>query len=176
MLEIKRPRRLRSQQCLCWVFGPDHSVMCPSERGPPAVMRLLTPSATKRSMTQKAETIRSQGVLSPLLVRPKNERSFEIVFGARRFRAAQMAEVEAVPVRIKHMSDAEVVEAQLIENLPRRDVHLLEEAQGFSFASEFGGAEIQRRTDRGEDGKNSRLCCNLIMRRWGRPRIGQHPT
>jgi ParB family chromosome partitioning protein len=82
-------------------------------------------------LQELAETIRSQGVLSPLLVRPLNERSFEIVFGARRYRAAQLAEAETVPVRIKQMSDAEVLEAQLIENLQRRDVHPMEEAQGF---------------------------------------------
>ncbi len=78
-----------------------------------------------------ADTIRSQGVLSPLLVRPLNERGFEIVFGARRYRAAQMAEVATVPVRIKNMTDAEVLEAQLIENLQRRDVHPMEEAEGY---------------------------------------------
>jgi ParB family transcriptional regulator, chromosome partitioning protein len=50
-----------------------------------------------------------------LLVRPTSERSFEIVFGARRYRAAQMAEAATVPVRIKNMTDAEVLEAQLIE-------------------------------------------------------------
>ncbi len=66
-----------------------------------------------------------------MLVRPKDERSFEIVFGARRFRAAQMAEVATVPVRIQQMSDAEVLEAQLIENLQRRDVHPMEEAEGY---------------------------------------------
>jgi ParB family chromosome partitioning protein len=66
-----------------------------------------------------------------LLVRPRNERSFEIVFGARRYRAAQLAEAATVPVRIKNMTDAEVLEAQLIENLQRRDVHPMEEAQGF---------------------------------------------
>jgi ParB family transcriptional regulator, chromosome partitioning protein len=84
-------------------------------------------------MTQKAETVRDKGVLSPLLVRPLSERSFEIVFGARRFRAAQMAEVATVPVRIKNMTDAEVLEAQLIENLQRRDVHPIEEANGLTF-------------------------------------------
>jgi ParB family chromosome partitioning protein len=101
-------------------------------------LALLTESTTnprrifeENGLQELAETIRSQGVLSPLLVRPLNERSFEIVFGARRYRAAQLAEAETVPVRIKQMSDAEVLEAQLIENLQRRDVHSMEEAQGF---------------------------------------------
>ncbi len=73
--------------------------------------RLFEESALK----ELAETIRTQGVLSPLLVRPLNVRSFEIVFGARRYRAAQMAEVATVPVRIKNLTDAEVLEAQLVE-------------------------------------------------------------
>ena len=83
------------------------------------------------ALKELAETIRNQGILSPLLVRPVTENGFEIVFGARRYRAAQIAEQETVPVRIKQMTDAEVIEAQLIENLQRRDVHPMEEAQGF---------------------------------------------
>ena len=79
-----------------------------------------------------AASIRSQGVLSPLLVRPLTENGFEIVAGARRYRAAQMAEQETVPVRIKHMTDAEVIEAQLVENLIRAEIHPMEEAEGFA--------------------------------------------
>ena len=77
-----------------------------------------------------AESIRANGVLQPLLVRPRNER-LEIVFGAQRYRAAQIAESETVPVRIREMSDAQVLEAQLVENLQRKDVHPMEEAEGF---------------------------------------------
>jgi ParB family chromosome partitioning protein len=101
-------------------------------------LAMLTESTTnprrifeENALKELAETIRSQGVLSPLLVRPTSERSFEIVFGARRYRAAQMAEVATVPVRIKNLTDAETLEAQLVENLIRRDVHPMEEAQGF---------------------------------------------
>ena len=83
------------------------------------------------SFEELAESIRTQGVLSPLLVRPVTEQSFEIVAGARRYRAAQLAESATVPVRIVNLTDAEALEAQLIENLQRRDVHPLEEAQGF---------------------------------------------
>jgi ParB family chromosome partitioning protein len=69
----------------------------------------------ENALKEMAETVRTKGVYQPLLVRPKNGRSFEIVFGARRYRAAQMAEAATVPVRIKNMTDAEVLEAQLIE-------------------------------------------------------------
>jgi len=71
--------------------------------------------------------------LQPLLVRPRAERSFEIVFGERRYRGAAMAEKETVPVCIREMTDAQVLETQLVENLQRRDVHPLEEAQGLRF-------------------------------------------
>src|SRR5271156_2970278 len=89
--------------------------MCRSERGPLAAKRHSCRSATKRSAEQNAESIRSQGVLSPLLVRPLTDQSFEIVAGARRYRAAKIAEAPTVPVRIVHLTDAEALEAQLVE-------------------------------------------------------------
>jgi ParB family chromosome partitioning protein len=84
------------------------------------------------AMQELAASIRENGVLQPLLVRPRAERSFEIVFGERRYRGAAMAEKETVPVCIREMSDAQVLEAQLVENLQRQDVHPLHEAQGFA--------------------------------------------
>ena len=67
------------------------------------------------ALKELAESIRSQGVLSPLLVRPLNERSFEIVAGARRYRAAKMAEAESVPVRIVQLTDAQALEMSIVE-------------------------------------------------------------
>jgi ParB family transcriptional regulator, chromosome partitioning protein len=84
------------------------------------------------ALRELAASIREHGVLSPLLVRPQSERRFEIVFGARRYRGAALAERETVPVCIREMTDAEVLEAQLVENLQRQDVHPLHEAQGFA--------------------------------------------
>ena len=83
------------------------------------------------ALKELAESIRTQGVLSPLLVRPLTENGFEIVAGARRYRAAQMAEQETVPVRIVNLTDVAALEAQLVENLIRAEVHPMEEAQGF---------------------------------------------
>ncbi|MEO6804846.1 MAG: ParB/RepB/Spo0J family partition protein [Edaphobacter sp.] len=98
----------------------------------------LTESATNprrifedAALKELAESICAHGVLSPLLVRPISEQGFEIVAGARRYRAARLAEATTIPVRIVNLTDAEALEAQLIENLQRRDVHPLEEAQGF---------------------------------------------
>ncbi len=83
------------------------------------------------ALKELASSIRTQGVLSPLLVRPLTENGFEIIAGARRYRAAQIAEVPTVPVRIVNFSDAAALEAQLVENLIRSEIHPMEEAQGF---------------------------------------------
>jgi ParB family chromosome partitioning protein len=83
------------------------------------------------ALNELAESIRTQGLLSPLLVRPKGAQSYEIVAGARRYRAAQLAGLETVPVRIAELTDAQAIEASIVENLIRADVHPMEEASGF---------------------------------------------
>jgi ParB family chromosome partitioning protein len=83
------------------------------------------------TLKELVDSIRTQGILSPLLVRPSTENSFEIIAGARRYRAAQIAQIPTVPVRIVNLSDAEALEAQLVENLIRAEIHPMEEAQGF---------------------------------------------
>jgi ParB family transcriptional regulator, chromosome partitioning protein len=90
-------------------------------------------------LEELAESIRSKGVLSPLLARRVNGH-FEIVSGARRYRAAQRAGVPEIPVRIVVLTDAEVIETQIIENIQRADVHPFEEAQGFRALLEREGA------------------------------------
>lgn len=81
-------------------------------------------------LEELAGSIRSKGVLSPLLVRRINGH-FEIVTGARRYRAAQRAGLDEIPVRIGAFTDEEALEIQIIENIQRDDVHPFEEAQGF---------------------------------------------
>ena len=90
-------------------------------------------------LEELAESIRSKGVLSPLLTRKVNGH-FEIVFGAMRYRAAQRAGLQEVPVRIAALTDAEALETQIVENLLRSDVHPFEEAQGFRALLEREGA------------------------------------
>jgi ParB family chromosome partitioning protein len=87
------------------------------------------------ALKELAESIRTQGILSPLLVRPTTGQGFEIVAGARRYRAAQMAEAATVPVRIVNLTDAEAMEAALVENLIRADVHPLERRRAFMLCS-----------------------------------------
>ena len=75
-----------------------------------------------------ARAAQARWLLTPLVRRLKLVRELRRLIAEH---AAQLAEAETVPVRIVHLTDAEALEAQLIENLQRRDVHPLEEAQGF---------------------------------------------
>ena len=86
----------------------------------------------EKALDELAESIRSQGVLSPLLVRPINAQTYEVVAGKRRFRAAQLAGADSVPVDIRELTDAQCLEIAIVENLQRRDVHPLEEANGYA--------------------------------------------
>src|SRR5438874_435141 len=90
------------------------------------------------SLSELAASFRSQGVLAPLLVRKLDETNYEVIAGARRLRAAKLAELESVPVRVVKLSDSEAIEAQCVENLQRDDIHPLEEALGFKSLLELG--------------------------------------
>jgi ParB-like chromosome segregation protein Spo0J len=90
-------------------------VMCPSERPPPVPVRRLGFSTTKSPTTQKAFSFQAQGVLQPLLVRTIEDDNYEVIAGARRLRAAKLAALEEVPVRVVELSGAACVETQLVE-------------------------------------------------------------
>ena len=79
------------------------------------------------------ESIRTKGVLQPLIVRLKNGFSdkYEIIGGERRWRASQLAGLKEVPVLVKTLTDKEALEVALIENLQRQDLNALEEAEGY---------------------------------------------
>ena len=79
-----------------------------------------------------ADSIRQKGVIQPLIVRRKPGRDvYEIVAGERRWRAAQMAQLHEVPVVVRDLSDTEVLEVAIIENIQRADLNAIEEALGF---------------------------------------------
>src|SRR5437016_2324000 len=91
-----------------------------------------------KSLEELAASFKTQGILAPLLVRELEESRYEVVAGARRLRAAKLAELEKLPVRVVKLTDAEAIEAQCVENLQREDIHPLEEALGFKSLLELG--------------------------------------
>jgi ParB family chromosome partitioning protein len=88
-----------------------------------------------------ADSIKHNGLIQPITVRPNNQ-GFEIVAGARRYRAAQLAELFSVPARIVEIDDAKALEWQLVENSQRVDVHPYEEAQGFQRLLDIPGYDV----------------------------------
>ena len=90
------------------------------------------------SLYELAESIKSQGVMQPILVRPAERGGYEIIAGERRFRAAQLAGLDSVPVLVKPVADEAAAVMALIENIQREDLNPLEEAQGLQrLVSEF---------------------------------------
>ncbi|PYU67647.1 MAG: hypothetical protein DMG52_33690 [Acidobacteria bacterium] len=79
--------------------------------------------------------MRQHGVLQPILVRPLPKGAadtYELVAGARRYRASKLARRESIPATVRDLTDAQALELQVIENVQRVDVHPLDEAQGYS--------------------------------------------
>lgn len=104
-------------------------------------------SMGEESLQELADSIRAQGVMQPLLVRPigptvpanAGQAAFEIIAGERRFRAAKLAGLHEVPVIVRDVDDQAALAMALIENLQREDLTALEEAQGIDrLIREFG--------------------------------------
>lgn len=83
------------------------------------------------ALEELADSIRREGVLQPLLVRPLPDGNYQIVAGERRWRASQMANLRQLPVIIREMSEEQSLAIALIENLQREDLNPMEEALGY---------------------------------------------
>jgi ParB family chromosome partitioning protein len=107
------------------------------------------------SLAELAASIKSQGIMQPVLVRPidasANGARYEIIAGERRFRAAQLAGLDEIPVLVREVDDQNAAAMALIENIQREDLNPLEEAQGiarliseFSFTHEQAAQAVGR--------------------------------
>ena len=110
-----------------------------SEPGAPSVLSLsvLQPGKyqprtrmDEGALNELADSIRTQGLMQPILVRPVSSGKYEIIAGERRFRAAGLAGLIEVPVLVKDVPDESAAVMALIENIQREDLNPLEEAQG----------------------------------------------
>ena len=111
------------------------------------------------ALTELTESIRSQGIIEPILARPKNGK-YEIVAGERRFRAAKKAGLTLMPAIVKEFTDEESLELALVENLQREDLNPMEEAEAYSkLSSEFNmtQADIAKKV-----GKERSTVSNMI--------------
>lgn len=117
------------------------SVALEPDDGEPVTLRSLPVEQIRRgryqpreridsqALTELADSIRAQGVVQPIVVRPVGDQSYEIIAGERRWRAAQMAELREVPCVVREVPDRAAMAIALIENIQREDLHTLEEAR-----------------------------------------------
>ncbi|MEY4765809.1 MAG: hypothetical protein RI907_2482 [Pseudomonadota bacterium] len=133
------------------LLGPkvsDSAAATEAPQGAPGTLRLdvLQPGKyqprtrmDEGSLYELAESIKAQGIMQPILVRPVGPGQYEIIAGERRSRAAKIAGLDEVPVLIKDVPDEAAAAMALIENIQREDLNPLEEAQGLHrLTSEFG--------------------------------------
>ena len=98
------------------------------------------------SLAELAESIRSKGLVQPILVRPRagTANRYELIAGERRWRAAQMAQLHNIPAIIRELGDEEAYELALIENIQRADLSAIEEAEGYrQLIDSFGYTQEQ---------------------------------
>ena len=94
---------------------------------------------SEAALDELADSIRAQGLIQPVVVRPLAEGGYEIIAGERRWRAAQRAGLERIPVVVRAVADNAALAMALIENIQREDLNPLEEAQGIQrLIGEFG--------------------------------------
>lgn len=93
------------------------------------------------AMTELVESVRARGILQPILVRPHpaDHSRYQIIAGERRWRAATAAGLSEVPTLVRSLADADALAAALVENLQRKDLNAIEEAEGYQrLIDEFG--------------------------------------
>lgn len=86
----------------------------------------------ENALQELAESIKTHGLLQPIVVRPMPGGAYQIVAGERRWRACRIAGLSVVPVIVKELDDKQTMELALIENLQRKDLNPVEEANGYS--------------------------------------------
>lgn len=96
----------------------------------------------KAALDELAASVREHGVLSPILVRPLAPGRYELVAGARRFRAAKAAGLEAIPAAVRELDNKQALEVQVVENLQRSDLSPLEEARGYELLHKRHGYSV----------------------------------
>lgn len=100
------------------------------------------------ALRQLAESIKREGLIQPVVVRPTGDKKYELVAGERRWRAAGIAGLESIPAFVKTLDERQVAEWALIENLQREDLNPIERAEAFSRLGETFGLSHEAIADR----------------------------
>jgi ParB family chromosome partitioning protein len=120
----------------------------------------------EESIESLAASIRTQNILEPLIVRPKDDK-FEIVCGERRYRAAKLASLTEIPCLVRELTDDQVLDIQIHENLHRKDLHPMDEAYGYKVLQETIDCDIKElalRVGKSEGYVLNRLKLNALIK------------
>ncbi|AOE51030.1 ParB/RepB/Spo0J family partition protein [Kangiella sediminilitoris] len=115
---------------------------------------------TEEGLEELADSIRAQGMIQPIVIRPVSKDKYEIIAGERRWRAAQRAELHQVPVLIKEVPDEAAIAMALIENIQREDLNAMEEANALHRLKEEFNLSHQQTAD--AVGKSRTTVTNLL--------------
>lgn len=118
--------------------GSDQFFMCPIERIRPQRDQPRQ-YVDEEGIARLAISLKEQGLVQPLVVRPTQDGSYVLIAGERRWRAAQKAAISEVPVVIREVSDQQAFEMALVENLQREDLNPIEEAEAYARLMEDHG-------------------------------------
>lgn len=152
---------------------PENTRLIPLSQITPSRTNAHTGARFKRgSLAGLAASIKADGIIQPLLVRPINDpnrpgKSFEIVAGERRYRAAELAELAEAPCVVTELCEADALQVQLVENLQREGLHPLDEAKAFfrlQKESELTVAEIAARVGKTAPDVARRLALNSLIK------------
>src|SRR5687768_7042697 len=104
----------------------------------------------ENEIRQLSESLKRQGLLQPIVVRPAGPGFYELVAGERRWRAARLAGLESIPALIRVIEDKKMLELALIENIQRRDLNPMEKARAFrQLMQQIGRASCRERVQTG---------------------------
>jgi ParB family chromosome partitioning protein len=152
---------------------PENTKVLPLSEITPSLTNAHTGARFKRgSLAGLAASIRADGIIQPLLVRPINDpnrpgKKYEIVAGERRYRAAELAELAEAPCVVTELCAADALQVQLVENLQREGLHPLDEAKAFyrlQKESELTVAEIAARVGKTAPDVARRLSLNSLVK------------
>ena len=115
---------------------------------------------SSEALEELSESIKAQGVMQPIVVRPISDTRYEIIAGERRWRAAQMAGLDTIPAVIREVSDEAAIAMALIENIQREDLNPMEEA--FALARLKDEFELTHQQVADAVGKSRAMVTNLL--------------
>ncbi len=106
----------------------------------------------EKALHELAASIRGQGLLQPVVVRPLPEGGYELVAGERRWRAARLASLQAIPAVVREANDQQATELSLVENIQREDLNAIEQAEAYRrLMDEFGLSQEDVAAQTGKD-------------------------